>query len=145
MNNDIERLSEEMEKLRESLNKLMQSFEIVSQLAQSYIKLVSLYAEYGELSIDVVIPEIRHDSIAREIVRILFDLKRANISQITRELKGRRGKGSRNTVREKINHLIELGVVMEIKGERGKYYTLSKAVVSRWFELIGIPIKFEQI
>lgn len=141
---DIEKLSEEVKTLRKALNELMASFEIVSRLAENYLRLINIYAQYGGLGIDVVVPEIRHDPIAREIVRILFDLRSANISQITQELKRRRGKASRNTVREKIHHLIELNVVEEVDGEKGKAYALKKEVLNKWFDLIGIPIKFDQ-
>ncbi|MDK2982959.1 MAG: hypothetical protein PWP19_437 [Thermococcaceae archaeon] len=141
---DVEKLSEEVKTLRKALNELMASFELVSRLAENYLKLMNIYAQYGGLGIDVVVPEIRHDSIAREIVRILFDLKTANISQITQELKRRRSKASRNTVREKIHQLIDLNVVEEVDGEKGKAYALKKEVLNKWFDLIGIPIKFDQ-
>ncbi len=141
---DVEKLSEEVKTLRKTLNELMTSFELVSRLAENYLKLMNIYAQYGGLGIDVVVPQIRHDSIAREIVRILFDLKSANISQITQELKKRRGKASRNTVREKIHHLTYLNVVEEVDGEKGKAYALKKEVLNKWFDLIGIPIKFDQ-
>jgi len=139
---DVEKLSKEVKTLRKTLNELMTSFELVSRLAENYLKLMNIYAQYGGLGIDVVVPQIRHDSIAREIVRILFDLKSANISQITQELKKRRGKASRNTVREKIHHLTYLNVVEEVDGEKGK--ALKKEVLNKWFDLIGIPIKFDQ-
>jgi len=140
-----EDLAEEVQELRKALEAMKASFEVVSQMAQSYLRLLNIYAEYGGLSIDVVIPEIKHDPIAREIVNVLFDLKRANVSQITRELKGRRGKASRNTVRAKLEELEELGVVREIPTEdRGKTYALSRDVVKKWLDLIGMPIKFEQ-
>jgi hypothetical protein len=141
---DVEKLSEEVKTLRKALNELMASFEIVSRLAENYLRLINIYAQYGGLGIDVVVPEIRHDPIAREIVRILFDLRSANISQITQELKRRRGKASRNTVREKIHQLIDLNVVEEVDGEKGKAYALKKEVLNKWFDLIGIPIKFDQ-
>ena len=141
-----EDLAREVQELREALETLKKSFEIVSQMAQSYLRLLNLYAEYGGLSIDVVIPEIKHDPIAREIVKILFDLRRANVSQIARELKGRRGKASRNTVRAKLEELKKLGVIREVpsEGNRGKVYALSRDVVRKWLELIGMPIRFEQ-
>jgi DNA-binding transcriptional ArsR family regulator len=140
-----EDLAREVQELRKALEALRKSFEIVSQMAQSYLRLLNLYAEYGGLSIDVVIPEIKHDPIAREIVEILFDLRRANVSQIARELKGRRGKASRNTVRAKLEELKKLGVVREVStgGNRGKVYALSRDVVRKWLELIGMPIRFE--
>ncbi len=91
----------------------------------------------------MAVPEVT-DPISREIVRILFDLKRANVSEIARELKGRRGKASRNTVRAKMKELMELGIVVEVPGERGKAYALSKRVVKKWLEIIGISIRFDQ-
>ncbi|CAB50148.1 helix-turn-helix domain-containing protein [Pyrococcus abyssi] len=137
--------SDLLSEIQELKRNLQVAFEVLAEIAQSYIRLLNLYAEYGGIGIDVAIPEIRNDPIAREIVKILFDLRRANVSQITRELKGRRGKASRNTVRAKLNELKNLGVVVEVPGERGKVYTLSKDVVKRWLDLIGIPIKLEHI
>ncbi len=139
-----EELAREVQELKKALEAMRASFEVVSKMAQAYLRLLNVYAEYGGLSIDVVIPEIKHDPIAREIVKILFDLRRANVSQITRELKGRRGKASRNTVRVKLEELERLGVVRKLPAERGKVYALSKDVVKRWLELIGMPIRFEQ-
>ncbi|USS39824.1 ArsR family transcriptional regulator [Thermococcus aggregans] len=141
---DVKKLSEEVKTLRKALDDLMTSFEMVSRLADNYLRLINIYAQYGGLGIDVVVPEIRNDPIAREIVRILFDLKVANISQITQELKRRRGKASRNTVRERIHYLLDLNVVEEVDGDKGKAYTLRKEVLNKWFDLIGIPIKFDQ-
>ncbi|WP_297416996.1 helix-turn-helix domain-containing protein [Thermococcus sp.] len=139
-----EDLAREVQELRKALEAMKASFEVVSRMAQSYLRLLNVYAEYGGLGIDVVIPEIKHDPIAREIVKILFDLRKVNVSQIARELKGRRGKASRNTVRAKLEELERLGVVREIPTERGKVYTLSRDVVKRWLKLIGMPIRFEQ-
>jgi len=138
-----EDLAREVQKLRKALEELRESFAIVSQMAQAYLRLINLYAQYGGLSIDLVVPEVRSDPIAREIVRILFDLKRANVSQITRELKGRRGKASRNTVRAKLAELREMGIVVKVPGERGKSYALSKRVVKKWLEMIGMPIRLD--
>ncbi|ASJ07570.1 winged helix-turn-helix domain-containing protein [Thermococcus pacificus] len=139
-----EDLAREVQELKKALEAMRASFEVVSKMAQAYLRLLNVYAEYGGLSIDVVIPEIKHDPIAREIVKILFDLKRANVSQIARELKGRRGKASRNTVRAKLEELERLGVVREVPAERGKVYALSRDVVRKWLELIGMPIRFDQ-
>ena len=141
-----EDLAREVQELKKVLEELRESFAIVSQMAQAYLRLINIYAQYGGLSIDLVVPEVRSDPIAREIVRILFDLKRANVSQIARELKGRRGKASRNTVRAKLEELKKLGVVREVSSEssKGKVYTLSRDVVRKWLELIGMPIRLDQ-
>ncbi len=140
-----EDLAREVQELKKALEAMRASFEVVSRMAQSYLRLLNVYAEYGGLGIDVVIPEIRHDPIAREIVKVLFDLRRANVSQIARELRGRRGKASRNTVRAKLGELEKLGIVREVPlDERGRVYTLSREVIKRWLELIGMPIRFEQ-
>jgi len=56
--------------------------------------------------------------------------KKANIGQIARELKARRGKGSRNTVREKVELLSELNVTKEVDSTKGKCYTLRKEVTN---------------
>ncbi|WP_258083915.1 winged helix-turn-helix domain-containing protein [Thermococcus thermotolerans] len=139
-----EDLAREVQELKKALEELRESFAVVSQMAQAYLRLINIYAQYGGLSVDLVVPELRGDPIAREIVRILFDLKRANVSQIARELKGRRGKASRNTVRAKLAELKNLGIVVEVPGERGRVYALSREVVKKWLEMIGMPIRFDQ-
>lgn len=138
-----EELAREVQELRKALEELRESFALVSQLAQAYLRLINLYAQYGGLGIEVAVPEVT-DPISREIVRILFDLKRANVSEIARELKGRRGKASRNTVRARLTELREMGIVVEVPGERGKVYALSRRVVKKWLEIIGIPINLDR-
>ena len=138
-----EDLTKEVQELRKALEELRESFAVVSQMAQAYLRLINIYAQYGNLGIEIAVPEVT-DPIAREIVRILFDLKRANVSQIARELKGRRGKASRNTVRAKLKELMELRIVVEVPGDRGKVYSLSREVVKKWLEMIGMPIKLDR-
>ncbi len=138
-----EELAREVQELRKALEELRKSFALVSQLAQAYLRLINLYTQHGGLGIEAAMPEVT-DPISREIVQILFDLKRANVSQIARELKGRRGKASRNTVRTKLRELKEMGIVVEVPGERGKAYALSKQVINKWLEMIGIPINLDR-
>jgi len=67
--------------------------------------------------------EVAGDEISRLTVQALAFRGSLNISQITREIKGSRGRASRKIVRERLLKLVEEGVVIKEKhgGVRYRY------------------------
>lgn len=140
----IRKLSEKMESLEKALATLSAPYmEIVSQIEQlervsrGYFRLIDLYQRYGSISPDIIIPGLK-DPISEEIIRILFDKEERNISQITRDLRGRRGKASRRIVRERLKSLEERDVVVCEKGKRGKKYRVSQSLIEKWSQVLGL-------
>ena len=140
----IKSLSEKMEGLEESMRKvttpysqLLEYIERFHKISSSYFRLIDLYQKYGEISPDLLMPEVK-DPISKEIVRILFERDGQNISQITDRLKSRRGTASRRIVRERLKTLRELGIVTEKGSPKSKEFWLSEEYVRRWYDLLGL-------
>lgn len=140
----IKALSEKMEGLEESMrmvsgpySQLLEYIERFQRISSSYFRLIDLYQRYGEISPDLLMPDVK-DHISREIVKILFERDGQNITQVTEKLKARRGSASRRIVRERLRTLREKGVVVERGSERSKEYWLAEEYVRKWYDLLGL-------
>ncbi len=59
-------------------------------------------------------PNIKYDAISTAIVNCLERKIRLNISQITEEVRIQRGRASRRIIRDRVNHLINEGIIEEL-------------------------------
>jgi DNA-binding transcriptional ArsR family regulator len=98
---------------------------------------MDLYQRYGVVSVDTILPEVK-DPISKDILRILLDHPGLNISQLTEELKSRRGTSSRRIVRDKLSELAGMKLVVEEAGKNEKTYHLSEEVVRKWSQVLGL-------
>lgn len=142
---EIKGLSEKIDRLEETLSRISKPYsDLIGYLTQfqeiskGYFRLMELYEKHGSLSPDVIVPGLK-DPISKEILSILFSKKEQNISQITEELKKRRGTASRRIVREKLKAMEEQNIVVCDTGSKSKRYSVSEEVVSRWSELLRFP------
>lgn len=140
----IKELTERIAQLEEAFRRVSIPYaELVSQLANfqgtvsKYFRLMDLYQRYGVISVDTILPEVK-DPISKEIVRLLLDRPGLNISQLTEELKSRRGSSSRRIVRDKLNELSAKGLVVEEASKGEKEYRLSEDVVRKWSQVLGL-------
>ena len=140
----IEELTERIAQLEETIRQVSVPYsQLAAQLATfqdtvgKYFRLMDLYQRYGVVSIDTIVPEVK-DPISRDILRILLDRPGLNISQLTDELKGRRGSSSRRIVRDKLKELAEMKLVVEEAGRNERSYRLSEDVVKRWSQVLGL-------
>ncbi|MEM3445085.1 MAG: ArsR family transcriptional regulator [Thermoplasmata archaeon] len=131
---------EELEKLVASLlNPYKLTAEAIAQtntLAANYLTLLKLYLQYGRITPDILLPDLK-DPIGAEIVSVLFEKREANITEIAEELRKRRGKSSRATVRGKLKMLEGIGAVEKVEG-RGNRYRVSAELVNKWLKLLGL-------
>jgi hypothetical protein len=104
---------------------------------QKYFRLMDLYQRHGVISIETILPGVK-DDISKDIMRLLLDKPGINISEITEELRNRRGSASRRIVRDRLGELLEKGMVVEKSGKKEKTYEISEAVVRKWSEVLGL-------
>jgi DNA-binding transcriptional ArsR family regulator len=140
----IEELSERIEELETTLRKVAEPYsELVRQLTmfqdtvQKYFRLMDLYQKHGVVSIDTILPQVK-DPISKEIMRILLDKPGLNISEITEELRARRGSSSRRIVRDRLGELVEGGMLKEKTDRKEKTYEIAEEVVRKWSQVLGL-------
>jgi len=142
---EIKELSEKIDRLEETLSKISKPYSDIvgymnqfQSISKGYFRLLDLYDKHGSLSPEIIIPGLK-DPISKDIVVILFNKKEQNISQITEELKKRRGTASRRIVRERLKALEEENVVVCEEGSKTRKYSISEEVVEKWSQVLGLP------
>lgn len=108
------------------------------QIVRNYFRLVSLFLRHGKITPSVLLG-FRMDSISESILEILFNLEKANITQITEELRNETGTASRTTVRKKLLEMSEKGWVSST-GDADGSYRISEELVRKWLNLVGMNI-----
>lgn len=142
---DIKELRHQVESLRETLSEVAGPYrelagfmDRLQDIAKSYFRLLDMYAKYGKVSPDLVIPGLK-DDISRHIVSALFDRPDRNISQITEAVEGKRGTASRRIVRQRLEELEREGIVVASSGSRTRTFRISDAVAEKWSQVLGVP------
>jgi len=69
-------------------------------------------------------PNLKYDSISKSIIVALDRKKRLNISQLTEQVRKERGSASRRIVRERVDKLIESGIIAEVDSGYGRQLEL---------------------
>ncbi|MFQ5910126.1 MAG: hypothetical protein ACE5IJ_05315 [Thermoplasmata archaeon] len=145
---EIRQLSEKMERLEKTIKEISTPYSQVlgylerfQEISRGYFKLLEMYERYGSVSPEVLLPGLK-DPISIEIIKILFDAKERNISEITRELKNRRGTASRRIVRERLQILEKKGAIECASTGKSKKYSISQELLSRWSQVLALP-KYE--
>src|SRR5438128_12491113 len=105
---EIRELRSQIEALRSALSdvtrpytELMAYVDRLQDVSRGYFRILDLFAKYGKVSPDLVIPCLK-DDISRHIIVSLFDQTDRNISQIAEAVKGKRGTASRPIVRSRL-------------------------------------------
>ena len=117
---------------------LMEQLEGMRSLAGNYYRLLEIYRQKGAISPEAVLPEVK-DPISVEIVHVLFDRSGLNVSELTDRLRERRGSASRTVVRERLQSMVEDGIVVRDTGPGGvAVYSISEDVTDRWYRMLGL-------
>jgi hypothetical protein len=142
---EIRELRDQIEALRAALSdvarpytELMAYVGRLQDASRGYFRILDLYAKYGKVSPDLVIPGLK-DDISRHIVVALFDRPDRNISQITEAVKGKRGTASRRIVRERLEDLERQGIVVATPGSGTRTFRVAEAVAEKWSQVLGVP------
>ena len=140
----IEELTARIAELESAVREVARPYsELVDQLSrfqdtvQKYFRLMDLYQRHGVISIETILPGVK-DPISKDIMKLLLDKPGLNISEITEELRQRRGSASRRIVRDRLGELLEKGMLVEQSGKKEKTYEISESVVRKWSEVLGL-------
>ena len=136
---EVKELNKRINELEKMLSTLVKPLKDVSKTTQNYLKLVGILLDHGGLTPDLLFPEIK-DSISKEIVRVLLDRSKQNISQITELVRSKRGTASRRIIREKILELEKKNIVQKQQIESRYVYSLTEEVIKKWSRLLGFNI-----
>jgi len=133
-----------LEKIESMLRKYMEDeyLQYIRKILGSYFRLIEIYMKDGRISPASIFPEIK-DEISRDIVEILFLRGSMNTTEITRELRNRRGSASRRIVRERLQTLVDRGVLDCVEKKSEKEYMVSEHAMRRWLKVLGIDIRSE--
>ena len=137
-------LRKRIEKIEELLNRYFENeyIQYTRRILSSYLQLIDIYIEHGRISPSVIFPGVK-DPISKEILESLFYYGRLNTTEITEDLKKTRGKASRRIVREKLENLVEMGLVECEEKKNEKIYFVSDYALKKWLKVLGIDIKIE--
>jgi len=118
----LEYLSREIEVIKRILG-LGDNSNIFALLEGGIETYKTVALEYRRiLNIEKLIRSSIMDNISKEVIRILAYKGPMNITQITNEVKRKRGRASRITISKKLKKLVEKGVVKEDLKGREKIY-----------------------
>lgn len=133
----MDNLEDSIGKVAEPYSQLLEFMDRFQMISSSYFRMLGLYQRHGAISPDLLIPGMK-DSIAKDIVKALFERDGQNISQITDKLKEMRGTSSRRIVRERLKELERKGVVRSEGSPRSRQYWLTAEYVEKWYEILGL-------
>ncbi|MFX1368238.1 MAG: hypothetical protein ACFFAY_06560 [Promethearchaeota archaeon] len=117
----IEKIGPGLDEVSESAKVIREGFEFYDgmvKLMSKFTRAERLESRYGDL---------KKDDISWRIIKILDDSRPLNISQITAAVRAERGTASRRIIRERVNTLLERGIlkVIEDEDERARFFTLA--------------------
>ncbi len=118
----VQRMGPGIEEVTESAKIIRQGFEFYDgmvKLMGKFTRTERLESQYGDL---------KRDQISWLIVKILDTTNPKNISQLTAAIRAERGTASRRIVRERVQGLLDRGIltVIDDEDERARYFTLAK-------------------
>jgi hypothetical protein len=118
----IERVGPGIEEVRSSAKVIREGFEFYDGLVRlmgKFTKAERLESRFGDL---------KKDDISWRIIQILDNSRPLNISQITAAVRAERGTASRRIIRERVNNLVERGIlqIIEDEDDRARYFALIK-------------------
>ncbi|MDE1822486.1 MAG: ArsR family transcriptional regulator [Euryarchaeota archaeon] len=138
LQDEVVRLRSEVDKLTGLYRDLLGRLATFATMEESYLRLVALYARYGVISPELLVPEAK-DPIAREVIRVLAMISEGSVQQITERLREARGSSSRRIVRARLGELQHLGAVEIRSSPKGRVtWRLSDEVVRKWSRMLGL-------
>jgi DNA-binding transcriptional ArsR family regulator len=139
VSNEIKELSKRISELENMLATLLKPLSDARKTTERYLRLAGLLLDHGGLTPEAILPGLK-DPISKDIVRVLLERPEQNISQMTEQVKSKRGTASRRIIRKKLQELEQQRIIQpQQKGSR-IVYTLTPEVITKWSQLLGFTI-----
>ncbi|MFW9986397.1 MAG: hypothetical protein ACFFDJ_07540 [Candidatus Odinarchaeota archaeon] len=123
----LARIERVLARIEPEMGEFKQSTRVIREGMDFYGSLFEMMGRFtGRQRLQRRFPEIGKDEISRLIVEALEAGNPLNISQLTVAVRRHRGTASRRIIRERIQRLIEIGVIQEShKDKKATYYKIA--------------------
>jgi predicted transcriptional regulator len=118
-----------MERIGPGLDEVTDSARIIREGFEFYDGMVKLMSKFTRAErLESRFGDLKRDEISWRIIQILDNSRPLNISQLTAAVRAERGSASRRIIRERVNKLVERGILktVEMEDDRGRYFALVK-------------------
>ncbi len=105
---------------------------------EAYLRLTMHILRYGTIRLTEVVDGLRPEE--EPVLVALLSLGSGTVDEVAEELRRRRGRASRNTVRARLRAMADRGIVVVSKEGRRVVYRPSRAVLSSWLRFLGIKL-----
>ncbi len=136
LSKEIKALNDRIDELESMLRTVLKPFQEMGKTTTNYFRLIGLMLEHGGLTPDSLFSEIK-DPIEKSIIQVLTQKKDLNISQITENVRSKRGTASRRIIRKKIQKLKEKNMVESHQTGSRTVYRLTDEVIKKWSKVLG--------
>ncbi len=129
ISNRLQRVETLMERIGPGIEEVSESAAVIREGFEFYDGMVKLMTKFTKAErLESKFGDLKKDQISWLIVKTLDGSQPLNISQITAAIRGERGTASRRIVRERVNSLLQRGIltVIEDEDERARFFTLAK-------------------
>jgi DNA-binding transcriptional ArsR family regulator len=133
---EIKILNQRINELESMIRTILKPYHGMGKSTANYFRLIGLMLEHGGLTPDTLFSEIQ-DPIEKTIVQVLTQKKDLNISQITENVRSKRGTASRRIIRKKLKKLEEKNIVTSYQTSSRIVYRLTDEVVKKWSQVLG--------
>lgn len=135
---EVVRLRGDLDRLTGLYRDLLGRLGTFARMEESYLRLVGMYARYGVVSPELLVPEAK-DPISREVLRVMALLTEGSVQEITDRLRETRGSASRRIVSERLLRLERFHAVERKVSPKGRVrWRLSDEVVRKWAGMLGL-------
>ena len=137
LSKELKALNQRIDELETILKKIVEPFQEMRKSTTNYFRIVGLLLEHGGLTPDTLFSEIK-DPIEKTIIQVLAQKRELNISQITENVRSRRGTASRRIIREKLRNLEKEHMIESHQQGSRVLYCLTDEVIKKWSQVLGL-------
>jgi hypothetical protein len=130
ISNRLARVEALIERIGPGISEVSESARVIREGFEFYDGMVKLMSKFTRAErLESRFGDLKKDDISWKIIKVLDESRPLNISQITAAVRSERGTASRRIVRERVNLLLQRGILRIVdddEDERARYFALVK-------------------